>query len=241
MNKNIDSVPTRLRYWEDQDLRTLEAEILEVREGKSGKVALVLDETIFYPQGGGQPSDTGYIDINGDRFNVELVKFDQNLRVLHWMEEVPDFELCGVKVCLNVYDDKRRLHTQYHTGAHLLDLMFKLDCGLPFGEFKRGKQFPGDAYMSVEGVFDGDPSEMICKMNEILEELRQEELDMVVSFVEKDGETYRSTYFEGYEEFAVGCGGTHVMNTKDLDKVLIDKIKCKKGKNSTTVWYRMVN
>jgi Ser-tRNA(Ala) deacylase AlaX len=240
MNKNIDVRQTKLMYWEDQDLRKVEAEVLDVRRDESGKVALVLDQTIFYPQGGGQPSDVGLIRFSDQELYVEKVTFNHSSEVLHWVSNEQIDDLCGVSVLLIVDSERRDLNTQYHTGAHLLDLMFKLDFGMPFGDFIRGKQFPEDAYMSVDGLFEGDVEDLIRRVNGLLDDLREENMNMIVDYKDVDGHMYRTTAFEGYEEYGVGCGGTHVMNTKDLGRVVVEKIKSKPKKNSTTFWYRML-
>ena len=44
---------TKLLYLDDSYLRTMEAEVLEVSEVSSGFYTLVLDQTVFYPIGGG--------------------------------------------------------------------------------------------------------------------------------------------------------------------------------------------
>ena len=51
---------TKLVYMEDFSLMTLSAKIVGI-EQENGRDLLYLDQTIFYPQGGGQPWDTGFI------------------------------------------------------------------------------------------------------------------------------------------------------------------------------------
>ena len=50
----IDMSPTKLLYLEDFNLLNFEARILDVLE-ENGRSVIVLDQTYFYPQGGGQP------------------------------------------------------------------------------------------------------------------------------------------------------------------------------------------
>ena len=61
-----------LLYWQDPYLKEFDGIVLSVSgEGeKSGKL-IVLDKTIFYPEGGGQPSDFGTLKKeNGEEFKI---------------------------------------------------------------------------------------------------------------------------------------------------------------------------
>lgn len=57
---------TKALYLIDSYLRECDATVVSVKEGKF----IVLDQTIFYPKGGGQPWDTGKIVRDNDIFNV---------------------------------------------------------------------------------------------------------------------------------------------------------------------------
>ena len=69
---------TKLLYLDTMYLYQAEAKVIELLN-LSEKVAIVLDQTIFYPQSGGQPSDKGIIIKNNEaEFEVEKVVFDNN-------------------------------------------------------------------------------------------------------------------------------------------------------------------
>ena len=61
---------TRALYLEDSYLKECTATIVRVMEGKR----VVLDQTIFYPRGGGQPHDTGKIVRGNEVFKVVYVE-----------------------------------------------------------------------------------------------------------------------------------------------------------------------
>lgn len=234
--------PTELVYWHDSEKKECEAELLDIRADSKYGVDLIFDRTIFYPQGGGQPCDVGVLKIGEKNFDVVKVWFDRSSdQVVHSILQEDLDVMCGVK-CEMVIDQRlRKLNTEYHTGAHVLDLFFRIQNELPFGEFIKGKQFPGDAYMTVPGLCsDVGNDEVLNQINSKLDQLRLQSLSMNTSVEEVDGQIQRMTWFTGYEEFAVGCGGTHLGNTSQLPRIDVFKLKENVKKNTTTFWFRLV-
>lgn len=84
---------------------------------KNKKYAVELADTILFPEGGGQPSDQGYIvDSSGKKHFVEYIKRDK-LRAVHLVDEPIEV---GTPVTLELDWKKRLDHMQQHTGQHLL-------------------------------------------------------------------------------------------------------------------------
>lgn len=65
----MDKSPTKLDYYDD--MWKLQSSAALLSHFNDGRHALILDRTIFYPQGGGQPADTGFLRIHG----LEDIKF----------------------------------------------------------------------------------------------------------------------------------------------------------------------
>jgi alanyl-tRNA synthetase len=79
---------------------------------------LVLNRTPFYPEGGGQVGDTGWLEFSGEKIRVLDTKKDNNL-VIHIVEKLPHF-LQDPTVHSHVDERKRRLTENNHSATHLL-------------------------------------------------------------------------------------------------------------------------
>ncbi|KAJ0774741.1 putative alanine--tRNA ligase [Helianthus annuus] len=112
----MDHPPTALLYHEDMFNLQSTATLLSSFLGDDGRHVLILDSTVFHPQGGGQPSDTGFItDVSSSRFNfiVQDVR-SRNAVVYHYgVFEKPAEDLeGGVQVVLSVDESKRKLYSR---------------------------------------------------------------------------------------------------------------------------------
>ncbi|MDP8902314.1 MAG: alanine--tRNA ligase-related protein, partial [Thermoproteota archaeon] len=107
-----DLPPTKLLYYQDESIRHFHAKVLKVIGGKY----LILDQTAFYPRGGGQEPDTGQIE---DIKVIEVTK--QADVVVHKIEgggRVPS-EQQTVHGTVNA--KRRDLITKHHTATHVLN------------------------------------------------------------------------------------------------------------------------
>ena len=108
-----DLPPTKLLYYQDESIHHFHAKVLKVVEGKY----IVLDQTAFYPRGGGQEPDTGEIE---DNKVVEVTK--QADVVVHKIEggggRIPAKEQT---VHGTVNGRRRDLITKHHTATHVLN------------------------------------------------------------------------------------------------------------------------
>ncbi len=102
------------RYYEDVDLDRGEATILSI-ENIEGKRAVVLDSTIFYPEGGGQSDDRG--TINGAA--VTAVR-ERGTDILHFVDGPLAAALAPGKAELRIDAGRRRDFATQHTAQHLL-------------------------------------------------------------------------------------------------------------------------
>ena len=104
--------PTRKLYYEDRRIREFDAIVI-----RSKGRYVVLDQTAFYPEGGGQKYDTGKLSKDGAEANVTRV-FKVGEVVIHELDNNPFKE--GDKVHGSIDRERRLTLTRHHTAAHVL-------------------------------------------------------------------------------------------------------------------------
>jgi len=124
---------------QDAYLREIEATVVEVREQ-----ALVLDRTVFYPRGGGQPGDTGTISWEGGSAGVTDT-FKRDGALLHVCEG--DLPAPGTAVHAAIDWDRRHLLMRTHTALHVLSALIWRDFD---AKVTGGNMEPGRARMDFE-------------------------------------------------------------------------------------------
>ena len=100
---------TRAVYYEDAEKLELDSTVVAVRND-----AVVLDATIFYPEGGGQAADLG--TING----VKVLDVQKVAGVVFHVLEKPDFKE-GERVYLHVDGERRKALMRHHSATHILN------------------------------------------------------------------------------------------------------------------------
>jgi len=230
--------PTKLLYLEDMQQLECEA-IVESTDQKDGKTVLYLDQTVFYPQGGGQPYDTGVISTDDTKFIVEEVRFADGL-VLH----IGHFDgrplMQGEDVKCTVDKDRRALHTRLHSGGHVLDMAVN-ELGYDWTPGK-GYHFPQGSYVEYQGSLgDETKEEVIAKLSQAISDILSRDIKTEIKFVTKDEMAKLCRHVPDYlpkdkpsrvvlyGDFGVPCGGTHVAQLKDIGQESIRKIKTQSG------------
>jgi len=100
-------------YMDDSYLKNWDAKVVSVKEDKY----IVLDKTAFYPKGGGQPCDEGYITHDNERFKVVYVgKFSDEIS--HEVDK-PGLKVGDLVKC-ELDWERRYICMRYHTASHLI-------------------------------------------------------------------------------------------------------------------------
>ena len=105
-------------YWEDAHLTRFAARVTDAWLQGAHRI-VALDQSAFYPTGGGQPCDTGSINAA----SVIDVEIDDDGRILHRLGSDVSFSV-GEEVTCEVDWRRRREMTQQHTGQHILSQAF---------------------------------------------------------------------------------------------------------------------
>lgn len=141
---------TRYLYYEDAYLRAFDATVTAV--DNTGPLRVALDGTAFYPGGGGQPNDEGWLTIprpeGGNRYRVTTVKKegDQIWHTLQSDKGVADLSV-GNRVSGEVDWERRYQLMRTHTAMHIL-------CGVVWRDYSAsvtgGNMDPGQSRMDFE-------------------------------------------------------------------------------------------
>ncbi len=203
---------------------------------ESGPEGLVLDRTVFYPRGGGQPGDTGVIRWSeGDLRVTDTVR--RGGHPLHLIEGDPP--RAGARVEAKIDWDRRYLLMRTHTALHALSAIIWRDFG---AKVTGGNMEPGAARMDfeLEGISVEFGRQVETKLNEelsaghpveILFLPREEALadpDLIrtkVNLLPEFVDPIRVVHIVGLDKQA--DGGTHVASTSEVGTVRVTRTESK--------------
>jgi misacylated tRNA(Ala) deacylase len=132
---------TSLLFHTDSYLQTFNARIVSVDHENRG---LILDRTIFYPGGGGQPPDTGTLTFNGDKYKVKRAKKFGG-KLFHLIEGDSPLPEIGADISGEIDWDQRYKLMRTHTAMHIL-------CGVIFRDY--GASVTGGSMEPLKGRMD---------------------------------------------------------------------------------------
>ncbi len=217
----------------DSYARSMDAVVVGV-EPEDGRV--LLDQTVFYPGGGGQPHDIGSLWVGDDELAVVKVAPDSD-GVWHWLDG--GLPSVGTAVRGELDWERRYRLMRTHTSMHAL-------CGVVWERFKSpvtgGNMEPGKGRLDFE-LPDWDPEER-QPLEDALNAAIGRRLPIDVSFMprseaDKDPSLIRTKVNlipSSVEEIRVidivgldrqADGGTHVASTSEVGGIKITKIESK--------------
>jgi misacylated tRNA(Ala) deacylase len=228
----------RRAYYDDSYQKSLSATVTAV-DGEW----VELDQTIFYPLGGGQPGDTGTLTgPDGRSFRIlDTRKSAAANQVRHQLDAADHCLQCGDRVDTGLDWDRRYKHMRMHTSMHLLGSLIPVPVtGGSVGADKSRLDFD-------LGEHQIDKEALTRKMNELVAAahpvtfgtITEAELDAQPELVRtmsvqppRGVGDIRTVRIEDVD--FQPCGGTHVRNTSEIGVVRVSKIE-NKGKRNRRV------
>ena len=238
---------TELLFRHDPYLREAEA----VVTGHTPEGGILLDRTIFYPTGGGQPGDSGLLLWDGHRMSIATAVKAEGGQVALVPAEAAPLPAAGTVVTQRLDWDRRHRHMRVHTALHLLSVVIPLPV--------TGGQIGAERGRLDFDMPDppGDTAALETRLNELIG------LDLAVT--ERwitDGELLANPALvktmsvhppmgqgrvrlvrigtEGTQIDLQPCGGTHVARTAEIGRIEFGKIE-KKGRQNRRVTIALVD
>jgi misacylated tRNA(Ala) deacylase len=228
-------MPTELLFRDDAYLQATEATVLAVTDRRG----IVLDRTVFYATGGGQPGDAGALERDGGKVAIATAVYGDDKRdVIHVPGDGEALPEPGERLRAVLDWQRRHRHMRIHTGLHLLSVV------LPF-------PVTGGAISADEGRLDFDidgevpgKDEIEARLNALVaanhpvtsEWISDEELAANPGLV-KTMKVKPPMGSGRVRLVRIGdidlqpCGGTHVRSTAEIGRLVIGKIESKGRQN----------
>ncbi|MGE7624747.1 alanyl-tRNA editing protein [Viridibacillus sp. NPDC096237] len=218
-----------LFYYQNAMMKEFSANVLRKGIEEDGRVFVVLDNTSFYPTGGGQPHDTGTLN---DIEVVDVEKVGDEIR--HYITEALPNDAEMIEGVLNW--DRRFDHMQQHAGQHILTAAFIELFGYQTVSFHLGRGTV-TVDLDVENITEEELIAAEALANKIILENRPIETKWVT---EDELENYNlRKALSVTEEIRLviipdydynGCGGTHPTSTGQVSALKIMHIEKQKRK-----------
>jgi misacylated tRNA(Ala) deacylase len=221
-------------FRDDSYLKTCEATVVDVTD----RGAIILDRTVFYYTGGGQPGDTGTLAFDGGETRIgATIQVDGD--ILHVPEDGETPPPVGATVTATIDWDRRYALMKMHTSMHLLCAL--VPCGVTGGQVGTDKsRLDFDV-----GEHTLDKERLTAELNRLIAEDHPLQT-MWITDAELDGnpELVRTMSVQpprnagrvrlvkvGDKVDLQPCGGTHIARTGEIGALRVGKIENKGARN----------
>ena len=221
-------------FRDDSYLRSCDACVVEVND----RGGIILDRTVFYYTGGGQPGDTGTLSWDGG-----AVRFGTTIQIegdiIHVPEEGQALPTAGTRVRAEIDWDRRHRLMRMHTSMHLLCSI--VPCGVTggqVGEEKSRLDFDvGDHSLDKEAlteelnrlVTEDHPLETMWITDAELDQNPELVRTMSVQPPRNAGRVRLVKIGDAVD--LQPCGGTHIARTGEIGRLRVGKIENKGARN----------
>lgn len=214
------------KFYKDPYLKEFDTEAVSCEPGKNG-YEVILKDTIFYPEGGGQP---------GDRGTINDVKVLDTKRINGEVVHITEKEVIGKVHCVLDWD-RRFDHMQQHTGEHIFSGMVHKYFGYENVGFHMGEKilvdFNGTLQEKDIEMLEREANQTIWNNNPIEVSFPNEEELRTLDYRSKKELSGKVRIVSIPSADICACCGTHVMYTGEVG--LIKVLSFQKHKNGTRV------
>ncbi|WP_147640305.1 alanine--tRNA ligase-related protein [Paenisporosarcina sp. HGH0030] len=234
MNQNLQHKRRILKlkhklFYQDAYCQKGKSIVVSQMKDESDRWYVKLEETLFYPTGGGQPHDTGAIN------EVEVIDVEEvDGEIRHYISE-PLLEV-GDAVEFEIDWNRRFDFMQQHTGQHILTAAFVELFGIQTTSFHLGKELV-TIDLDVKNVSDEQLLEVEKRANQIILDNRPIETKWVTKDELSDYPLRKQVTVEEDIRLVIiadfdynGCGGTHPSSTAQIGSLKILDTEMQKGK-----------
>jgi alanyl-tRNA synthetase len=206
-------------FYQDPYIKSFTAQVVRKGKDETGSY-IVLDQTAFYPTGGGQPHDLGTIN----HINVQNVE-EIDGQVRHYLEK----EIMDVNALVsgNLNWERRFDHMQQHAGQHILSAAFDNRFGYKTVGFHLGHEIL-TIDLETESLTEVEAEEAEKLANDIILENRMIDVKWVTEEelanypLRKETKVKEAIRLVIIPDFDYnGCGGTHPKSTGEVQAVKI--------------------
>ncbi len=222
-------------FYQDSYQKTLTSEVVEVLDG-----GVLLEATIFYPLGGGQPGDRGVLSINGRDYSVVDSRYaDDRHNIVHYLEDGDTSAIqVGDSVDMSLDWERRHRLMRMHTSMHLVcSLITAQATGGSVGETESRLDFDLQGQVIDKEQLTADLNALIERALPItVSSITDAELDQNPELVRtmsvqppRGHGSVRTITIEDTDYQP--CGGTHVRNTAEIGGLVVTGLKNKGRQN----------
>lgn len=224
--------PTHLLYYEDAYVKEFDSNVVKVLKTENHETGVILDETAFYPGGGGQPPDIGLIE--GSTMQAKVVRLQRRGEVIvHCVDEIFGEIREGVHVRGLIDWERCYRLMRIHTSAHLMSQAIRQALGKPVEIVSSGMDLEK---ARLDFTHAGSTREFFPQIETIANHVVKENRTVMVRLMPRnEAEIYVKRFHESLKTLppqvsevriveiegwhACACGGTHVKSTSEIGKI----------------------
>ena len=244
------SAITEELFRHDSYIRECEATVLQVDggdgagRGDAAGSAIVLDRTVFYPMGGGQPGDKGTLRWHGGQLAIGDTHYGHGGSILHIAAGGSGLPAVGDTVQVTIDWDRRYRHMRMHTALHLLGAVLRY--GVTGGniaadrsrlDFDMEDTVDKEAVTAAMQALVDENHPIRCRWITDEELEARPELVRTMSVKPPKGAGHVRLLEIGNVDLQP-CGGTHLRETGEVGRVRVSKVE-KKGKRNRRVYIEL--